>query len=140
MGSLGAYWTIQRTSDAVNAADVTRICNIMTEDHLFVDSDGTETRGRERMRQSWVQYLLMMPDYQIQVRESFCKAETVVLTGAAIGTYAPDGTLAARNRWSVPAAWRAVVRDERVAEWQVFVNPEPIRHVMRGRDEGGSDP
>ena len=119
--------------DAINARDIAGICGLMTEDHLFIDSDGTEMRGRERMRDGWRRYFEMMPDYSIEVRESYGKKPIVILVGTATGTYAPDGILAAENRWTVPAAWRAVVRDGRLAVWQLFVNPEPILQVMRRR-------
>ncbi len=122
--------------DAVNTGDVARICDFMTEDHLFVDSDGTEVRGRERMRQGWLEYFRMMRHYRIEVQETFCTAATVVLIGTATGTYVPDATVATTNRWTVPAAWRAVVRDDLVAVWQVFVNPEPIRRVMHQGTNG----
>ena len=126
--------------DAVNAADVTRMCTLMTEDHLFVDSDGAEVRGRESMRRSWVQYFRMMSHYHIEVTETFCEAGTVILVGTASGACAADGTATAASHWTVPAAWRAVVRDGRVAVWQVFVNPEPIRRAMHGSQEGAVQP
>jgi hypothetical protein len=33
--------------------------------------------------------------------------------------------------WKVPAAWRAVVRDGLIAEWQVYVDNEPLRASLR---------
>jgi len=121
--------------DAINAADVARIANLLTDDHVFVDSDGSEIQGRERMREAWLQYFRLMPAYAITVRETFCKGETVVLVGSASGTCARHGSGTRGNEWSVPAAWRAVVRDQRVAVWQVFVNPEPIIRAMGGPAE-----
>jgi ketosteroid isomerase-like protein len=115
---------------AVNAADVTAVCDLMTEDHLFIDSDGGEVRGREAMRRGWIGYFSMMPDYKIQVQETYSRGTVVVMIGTATGTYSPDGKLRPENRWRVPAAWRAVVRGGRVAVWQVFVNPEPIARLM----------
>ena len=77
----------------------------------------------------------MMPGYRIRVQESFCEGHTVVLVGTAEGRYAPGGVLDARHRWSVPAAWRAVVNQEGIAVWQVFCNPEPISRIIRAADE-----
>jgi len=116
--------------EAINAADVRAICDLMTEDHLFVDSDGAEVRGREALRRGWTGYFSMMLDYKIQVRETYSRGRVVVMIGTATGTYSANGSLRPENRWRVPAAWRAVVKDGRVAEWQVFINPEPIARLM----------
>ncbi|HEY1939222.1 MAG TPA: nuclear transport factor 2 family protein [Candidatus Angelobacter sp.] len=35
------------------------------------------------------------------------------------------------NFWKTPAAWRAVVKDGKIAVWQVFADNEPIRAIMR---------
>ena len=35
------------------------------------------------------------------------------------------------NFWKTPAAWRAVVKEGKIAVWQVFADNEPIRAVMR---------
>ena len=121
--------------DAINAGDARRIGGLITEDHLFIDSDGTETRGWREMRQAWHQYFAMMPGYRIHVRETFCEGATVLLVGTAEGTYAPGGVPDPRNRWRVPAAWRAVVEAEGIAVWQIFCNPEPISRVVRAADE-----
>ena len=42
-----------------------------------------------------------------------------------------DGRLEAENRWETPAAWRAVIEHDRVAEWRVYADLEPLRAVMR---------
>jgi hypothetical protein len=73
----------------------------------------------------------MNPDYTVAVRETYCSDQAVVVVGSASATYSKDGTVAPENRWSVPAAWRAVVHDRRISEWQAFVDNEPLRRVMR---------
>ena len=117
--------------DAINHANVDRLAALMTDEHAFIDSDGSRTIGRESMRKAWSQYFSMMPDYRVTVEETFRSGETMVLIGTATGTYAPAGQPHAGRRWSVPAAWRAVVSADQVAVWQVFVNPEPILAAMR---------
>jgi hypothetical protein len=34
------------------------------------------------------------------------------------------------NHWSAPAAWRAVVRDRLIAEWQVYAGNQNARKFM----------
>jgi len=39
--------------------------------------------------------------------------------------------------WTVPTAWRAVVRNGQVAEWQVYADNEPLRASLRPPTSGG---
>jgi hypothetical protein len=116
--------------EAINAQKIDELSELMTENHVFVDSDGTEVSGRQRMREGWKSYFAMVPDYEILVKETFSRAETVVFLGVAQGTFSQGGALRADNHWSVPAAWRAVVEGSRVAVWQLYVNPEPMQRIV----------
>lgn len=116
----------------INRRDVDLLCELMTEDCRFVDSDGTvSATDRESQREGWRGYYEMVPDYRIDVEETIGSGDVVVLLGIVSGTYALDGELEPENRWETPAAWKAVVRDDRVAEWRVWADLEPIRAVMR---------
>jgi ketosteroid isomerase-like protein len=117
--------------DAINSGEIERICELMTVDHLFVDSGGAEYRGRETMREGWIRYLSMVPDYRIDVQDSLADRQTVIVVGIAHGTYSPDGSLEPADYWSTPAAWRAVVVADWIAVWQVFADNEPLRQIMR---------
>jgi uncharacterized protein (TIGR02246 family) len=113
--------------EKINAGDIQGVVDLMSEDHRFVDSLGNEVVGREKMREGWQAYFRMVPDYRVEVQETFVDGEVVVLIGIAQGTYTSDGTLRAENAWRTPAVWRVVVRDRRVAVWQVYSDNEPIR-------------
>jgi len=117
--------------EAVNAGSVVRLGELMAEDHVFIDSDGQEYSGRPRMIQGWSEYFAMAPDYKIIIKEVLASAGTVLMTGEAEGTFVQDGLLKPENRWRVPAAWRAVVRDGQVANWQVYVNPELMANILK---------
>ncbi len=116
--------------EAVNSGSAENLAAWMTPDHVFVDSDGTGTNGREAMLDGWRAYFTLVPDYRIVVAERFSRGDTVVLLGTATGTIQHDGVLKPENRWSVPAAWRAVVKGEKVAVWQLYVNVEPMVEIM----------
>jgi limonene-1,2-epoxide hydrolase len=116
--------------EAINSRRVDRISELMTRDHVFMEPDGGEVAGRERMRDAWAEYFKMVPDYRIEVSETLTRDNTVVLLGAAVGTISHEGTLDVENRWSVPAAWRVVVEDDRVAVWQLYVDLDPVRQIL----------
>lgn len=121
---------VERFVAAINEHDVDEICRLMTKDHVFIDGGGQKMGGRDVMRDGWVAYFDMMPDYHITIEEVFSSGKDVGLFGRASGTYAPKGQLKPENHWEMPAAWRAVVRGPRVAQWQVYSDNEPVRAIM----------
>lgn len=121
--------TALRYVAAIGVRDVEALCDLMTDDHRFVDSMGSEFVGREALRVGWRRYYELVPDFAVTVDETFERGDVVVLMGKAVGIYTADGTLRPENRWSTPAAWRVVVRDGKVAEWRVFADNEPIRRL-----------
>jgi ketosteroid isomerase-like protein len=131
MSMVTAVDVVLQFVDRINARDIDGIVALMTDDHRFTDSLGAQTVGCEKMRHGWEEYFRMVPDYRIEVRETLSDGPVVVLLGLARGTWTRDGTLDPENAWQTPAAWRAVVRDERVAEWQVYADNEPIRRILR---------
>ena len=110
--------------NAINHQSADEIAEFMTEDHVFTDSLGTAVRGRDRMRAGWASYFQMVPDYTITIEVTFSDGAVVILLGMARGTYVG-------KTWSTPAAWRAKVHDDRVAEWRVYADNEPLRQLMR---------
>lgn len=130
---------VLRFVTAINAHDIAGITALMTDRHRFVDSLGAVVSGKANMREGWQAYLTMVPDYQINVRQMCYNGEVVVILGAARGTYSPDGQLRAENGWETPAAWRVVVNGDRVAEWQVYADNEPIRRRIEAHSAQQAD-
>ncbi|MDP9191505.1 MAG: nuclear transport factor 2 family protein [Acidobacteriota bacterium] len=118
--------------EAVNAHDPAAIVAVTTSDHRFIDSLGN-TIARETLAATWQSYFRMVPDYRIAVTRWIADGDTVVMLGTASGTHASDG-IRPENAWSTPAAWRALIRDGKVAEWQVYADNDPFREIMK-RDE-----
>jgi ketosteroid isomerase-like protein len=114
----------------INAHDLDGIAALMSPDHVFIDSLGATVRGAGQMRVGWKSYLAWFPDYAIEITQQFSNGELVGLFGKARGTYAVDGKLVRQNSWEIPAAWRALIRNGRVAEWQVYCDNDPVRKIM----------
>ncbi len=112
---------------AINRQDPNALVELMTEEHRFVDSLGNVTEGCDKMRAAWTKYFQMVPDYTVAVEETYCDGPVVVMFGIAQGTYSPDGKLNPENRWSTPTAFRAFIEEQKVAEWRVYCDNEPIR-------------
>ncbi len=121
---------VARFVEAINGHGVGALAALMTEDHVFTDSGGEQVRGRQAMCDGWRSYFALVPDYWIKVEQTIVDGATVALFGWAGGTWAVDGRLHDENRWSVPAAWLAVVGDGLVAEWRVYADLKPLYDIL----------
>ena len=147
---------------AINKHDVETMMKWLAKDHTFTDSMGQKLWGSGAMKTAWMKYFEMVPDYEITISEMFEKPDRMALIGAAKGTYARNGkmdhankwqTHAAwkvvfknegtyarngkmdhANKWQTHAAWKVVFKNERIAEWQVFADNEPIRNIIREQE------
>ena len=122
--------TVLAFIQAINRHEIGTLTNLMTPDHEFVDSLGVVARGIDTMRQAWIAYFFMIPDYSIEVTGLFSEGTSVVVTGKASGTVAVRGKLPSANAWEIPMAAQAEVRDGRVARWQVFADNDPVRQIL----------
>jgi ketosteroid isomerase-like protein len=120
--------------EGINAHDVAALSELMTDDHVFVDALDGRVEGRAAMARAWKQYFALVPDYWVRLEELLPKRGTVAAFGRAGGTYGPSPPLDPANRWEIPVAWLAEVRDGRVSLWRVYADNLPIRKLMRSKD------
>ena len=96
---------------AINKHSIKAMSALMADNYRFIDTDNTEVEGRALMKQGWVSYFEMVPDYKIKVTETFNSGNRVMLLGEASGTFTTYKMLKPENAWKTPAAWRVVVDD-----------------------------
>src|SRR5262245_54095114 len=113
----------------INAHDVDGIVERCRAEHRFVDSVGRVLTGHEQLRAAWSGYLQLFPDYCVEVESLAVEATVVLAAGSASGT-AGTGTPMAQ-RWRIPAAWRAEVRDGLIDLWQVYADNTPLFELLR---------
>jgi len=115
----------------INAHDVDGLIELMTPDHIFVDSLG-ERSSRPAIENGWRRYFEMVPDYWVRIERRIMAGDTTILIGSAGGTYAAKGApRKSKDRWETPAVWIARTRRGKVAEWRIYADNEPIRARMR---------
>ena len=119
--------------ERINAADVSGMCDLMPEDHVFIDGLGNRVVRREELRAGWKGYFALFPDYRISHEEIFEDRGVVAVFGSASGTHAVDGRMPKENHWEIPAAWKAVVRNGLIAEWRVYCDNQPARKLLGDR-------
>jgi ketosteroid isomerase-like protein len=95
----------------------------MTDDHVLVDATGDAATGHAALEEAWLGYLNRFPDYRIELERVLEDGETAVAIGTASAT-APLGP------WRVPAAWKAVVRGGRLAEWRVYSDTKTVYDLL----------
>jgi ketosteroid isomerase-like protein len=119
--------------DHINSHDVPSLAMLMAEDLLFVDGLGQQVRGREQVEKGWRSYFAWFPDYTIQIDDAVSRGSLAAIFGSAEGTYSVGGKLLPENHWKIPTAWKVIIRDERIAEWHIFADNEPVWKIMRAK-------
>jgi ketosteroid isomerase-like protein len=115
-----------RFATAINHHDPQALAALMAPDHLFVDSLGNRVKSAATMEAGWRAYFAMCSDYWIRADSVIADNGIVLAAGEAGGTI--DGTT-----WRTPAAWKALIRDGKVAEWQVFADNKPVYEILARR-------
>jgi ketosteroid isomerase-like protein len=125
MESVGAIATLEEFVSCINAHDPKGIVSLCTADHIFIDSLGSQLSGRERLQQAWAGYFSLFPDYRIEIEAAVSQNAVVLACGFASATHA-----ASKKSWRIPAAWRAIVRNGQMAEWQVYADNKPVYELL----------
>lgn len=123
---MGSVEVLNQFVETINRHDAKALAALMTVDHLFVDSLGNVVPGASTMEAGWTGYFSMCPDYWIRTDHVMEEAGVLLAVGEAGGTI--DG-----QSWRTPAAWKAVVRDGKVAEWRVFADNKPVYEILGKR-------
>jgi len=131
MGSMTSAEIVLKFERLINSRRADAVCSLLTEDSVFIDSLGNRIEGVALLRSAWQSYFNMVPDYTIDHSEMFTDGNRVAMFGTARGTFTKDGQLHQDNRWNTPAAFRAVVKNDKIALWQVFADNEPLREIMK---------
>jgi uncharacterized protein (TIGR02246 family) len=114
---------------AINSRDVERLADLMTDDHKFVNGDGSEHDGKDQMKSGWKEHLELIPDLTLSISEHYEENNTVVLLGWSSGTIIHEGELKPENSWRVPCAWRVLVDSGKVAVWQLYANQCALHEI-----------
>jgi ketosteroid isomerase-like protein len=126
--SIGAEATLQRFVARINAHDPKGIIALCTADHVFIDSLGSILSGHKQLAEGWNGYFSLFPDYLIETKSIVSRGTLVLACGFASATHAPSQTT-----WRIPAAWRAIVTNGRIAEWQVYADNKPVYELLSHR-------
>jgi ketosteroid isomerase-like protein len=116
--------------DAINTANIDSIYSLMSDDHVFIDSQDNKSTGKENMKQGWIGYFALFPDYKIEILETIESDSFICLFGYASGTYKNLKSNDISNYWRIPAAWRAVIRNNQIKQWQVYADNSVVVDII----------
>jgi len=114
--------TIQAFARAINDHDVEAIADLMTDDHTFIDSQNNAVTGKAAMKAGWKGYFELFPDYKIEVTDIIESESIIAAFGFADGTFGNINNLNKNNHFHIPAAWKAIVENEKIKLWQVYAD------------------
>ena len=122
--------TVLKFIELINQHSADTLAELMTEDHVFIDSLGQSVSGREQMRLGWQGYFAFCPDYWVSHEQMLSSGALVAVFGAAGGTIAADGKLPPENKWRTSAAWLAIVDSGLVKQWRVYADNKPVYDII----------
>ena len=108
--------------DAINKADIDGLLNLMTDDHILIDSQNNKMTGKDNLRQAWIGYFDLFPDYKIEVNEILEKDSLICILGYASGTYKNLKNDDNSNFWKIPLALAAIIKDNYISQWQIYAD------------------
>jgi peptidase E/ketosteroid isomerase-like protein len=122
----------------INAHDLDSMANYVTPDHSFYDSMGVDVSGITNLKDAWRSLFSLFPDYKIEVKEVMVEGREAVIFGEISGTFSFSTPGEKERMWKVPSAWKVTVNDDKIQEWRVYTDMEPIREVRR-REKNGTE-
>ena len=116
--------------DAINQADLDKMVELMADDHVFVNSRDNKSTGKDNLKQAWMFYFDLFPDYNIEITGMLQKKSLFCMYGYASGTYKNLKNENDTNHWRIPAAWTAIIKNNRVKYWQVYADNGVVLDIV----------
>ncbi len=113
----------------INEHDLNGLAELMSDDYKYIDSMDNEVSDNTEVMKAWRMFLSWFPDYEIEVRHALMTDDTVGFFGRAKGTFGKKRP-GVRDKFDIPASWRAKIKDGKVSEWQSIADNESVRFII----------
>jgi ketosteroid isomerase-like protein len=121
MDPLDPISAVRQFNACINNQDLDGLADLMSEDHVFIDSSDEVHEGKQIMVASWAKFFEQYPDYRNHFEYIKAHGDLVLIAGRSTCTFKLlDG----------PALWTAKVRDGLVVEWRVYLDTEENRRDL----------
>lgn len=122
--------TVYEFIEIINSHDAKKVVEMISEDHMFIDSMGSVATGKDTLLKAWKGYFDWFPDYKITLEHTYVEDTSIALFGKASGTFDVNGKLLKENKFEMPAAWRAEVINNKISLWQVYADNHPVWQII----------
>ena len=108
--------------EAINSADVERLLELCSEDHVLTDSKDMKISGKENLKPAWTGYFTLFPDYKIEIGKIVEKKSFYCIIGYASAGYQEIPLQKNKTSWRIPVVWTAKVKNNRIVSWQIYAD------------------
>ena len=122
--------TVLKFVEAINNANIEQLENLMADDHIFVDSGDGKYQGKENMKQGWIGYFSMFPDYKIEIIDMTENDSLIGIFGYASGTCKGSKDEMNSNYYRTPASWKVIVKHGKIKHWQVYCESKGFEEIV----------
>jgi ketosteroid isomerase-like protein len=122
--------TILEFIDHINKHDLEGIAGMLSDDHIFIDAYNNSVTGKDNMKASWKVYFEWFPDYTIETCDIIQGGSCTAVFGFANGTYHNMHNHEKTNHFHLPAAWRVIVENDKIKQWQVYSDTKIPFHIL----------
>ena len=109
-------------NDAINRRDLDALAALMTDDHVFTDTEGNQVTGKRACTTAWEGFFDAFPGY----RNTFDE----VRDDGAAATMRGHSTCPGYPELTGPALWRAETRGDKLTAWQVHDDTPENRALL----------
>ncbi|MCD7930006.1 MAG: nuclear transport factor 2 family protein [Tannerellaceae bacterium] len=109
-------------NDCINNRDVEGLSNLMTEDHIFIDSANNRVEGKNANKANWQHFFDLFPFYKNVFETVISRDSTVIMQGYSLCC---DEIL---NH--VKAIWTAKIEGGKLNEWRVYTDTKENRELL----------
>jgi len=115
--------------DAINQHAI-GIYSLLTDDHKFIDAQGNEITGKDKMKIAWQGYFELFPDYKIEVIDVFESVNVIGAFGSASGSFKND-----KKNQFLKLPWKAIIENDKVKLWQVYADTKIPYDIISGQSQ-----
>ena len=108
-------------NECINNQDLEGLSRLMSNDHAFIDSEGTVHQPKEVMVKGWREFFKSYPNYRNTFHRMESRDNLVVITGFAFWS---------EKQPHHSALWTATIVDDLVREWRVYSDTEENRKQL----------
>ena len=101
-------------NNCINTQDLEGLVNLMTDDHVFIDSVNNKVVGKQDNKLNWAKFFKLFPVYRNVFEIVTLQGSTVIMLGYSLCS---DEVLN-----NVRSIWTAKVENNKLKEWRVYTD------------------